>query len=358
MTIDFATKSACTDQVSPQFRLGFPVKILGAAGLRSHDSRRWQNGPHLSVSLAYLRDIFAYLDRIDVRFYRMSGQLAPYLTHPTLPQFHRQLNECATELAAIGDLARQYRLRLTLHPAHYIQLSSPDPQRVARSMAELNAAAALLEAMGLTYDTVIVVHVGGAYGSPAQARERFVRHFGQLPDSTQRRLALENDDRRFSLEDTLWIHQRTGVRLVLDTLHHHCFNPSGIPLPDALELALQTWPPDSKPKIHVSSPRTAARQIRRQGQTHVQAPLPNQHSDFIHPFEMIGLLRMAVTLGCRPFDIMLEAKAKDLALLRLREIIQRFAPELFPLVGSAVGQNADSAVLHGEENASAEQTES
>ena len=42
------------------YHLGFPVKVIGTP-LRSHDSRRWQNEPHLSVSLAYLRDIFTYL---------------------------------------------------------------------------------------------------------------------------------------------------------------------------------------------------------------------------------------------------------------------------------------------------------
>ena len=58
------------------YRLGVPVKILGAP-LPSHDSRRWQNAPHLSVSLAYLRDIIAYLDRRRIRVYRLAGQLAP-----------------------------------------------------------------------------------------------------------------------------------------------------------------------------------------------------------------------------------------------------------------------------------------
>ena len=75
-------------------RLGFPVKVLGAP-LRSHDSRRWQNQPHLSVSLAYLRDIFTYLHRQGIAFYRLAGQLAPYATHPNLPAFHRQLDECS-----------------------------------------------------------------------------------------------------------------------------------------------------------------------------------------------------------------------------------------------------------------------
>ena len=39
-------------------------------------------------------------------------------------------------------------------------------------------------------------------------------------------------------------------------------------------------------------------------------------------------MRLARDLRLRPFDIMLEAKAKDLALLRLREQIAHFAPDL------------------------------
>ena len=36
-------------------RLGFAVKVLGGGGLPSHDTRRWQSGPHLRVSLERLR---------------------------------------------------------------------------------------------------------------------------------------------------------------------------------------------------------------------------------------------------------------------------------------------------------------
>lgn len=313
------------------YRLGLPVKVLGAS-LRSHDSRRWQNQPHLSVSLAYLRDIFEYLHQHDIRFYRLAGQLAPYLTHPDLPAFHRQIEECTTELAAIGDLARQYSLRLSMHPAHYIQLSSPNPQRVERSGQELAVAATLLEAMGLGVEAVIVVHVGGVYEDKLASRERFVRHFAALPTATRARLVLENDDRHYALQDMLWLHQRTDLRLVLDTLHHRCLNLSGHSLLNALALTLATWPADQRPKIHFSSSRTALRELVRQGQRHLQMPLPNQHSDFIDPFDFIDLLRSARTHQLRPFDIMLEAKAKDLALFRLREQMAKFAPDLVEVV--------------------------
>ena len=42
-------------------RLGFAVKVLGDGGLPSHDTRRWQSGPHLRTSLERLRAVLAYL---------------------------------------------------------------------------------------------------------------------------------------------------------------------------------------------------------------------------------------------------------------------------------------------------------
>ncbi len=314
------------------YRLGVPVKIIGMAGLRAHDSRRWQNQPHLSVSLAYVRDIFEYLYSRNIGFYRLSGQLAPYLTHPDMPQFHRQIEECATELAAIGDMARDYGIRLSMHPGHYIQLSSPDPIRVQRSQAELIAAASLLDALGAAPDAVVVIHIGGAYGDRQASRRRFVENFNTLKRATRQRLALENDDRQFDLADTFWVHRHTGIPLVLDTLHQRCLNRHGYTITEALALALATWPQTQRPKIHFSSPRTALRHLVRNGETHVQMPLANQHSDFIHPFEFIDLLRDAQAANLRAFDIMLEAKGKDLALLRVREQITKFAPDLTGLV--------------------------
>ena len=312
----------------PRIRLGFPVKVLGAAGLRSHDSRRWQNRPHLSVSLAYLRDIFLYLERREIRFYRMAGQLAPYLTHPDLPAFHSQLDECSTELAAIGDMARQQRMRLTLHPGFFVQLSHPDPTLVARSSQELVAATSLLDGMGLDASSVVVIHVGGGHADLPAALDRFARAANLLPETVRQRLVLENGDRQFSLRDVLWAYRRTGMPVVLDTLHHRCNNPDAIPMLDGLKLALATWPAHMRPKIHLSSPRTAVRTLYRNGQARLQMPLPHQHSDFLHPFEVIDLLQAAVAARLRPFDAMLEAKAKDVALLRLREQIRKYAPDL------------------------------
>jgi len=58
----------------------------------------------------------------------------------------------------------------------------------------------------------------------------------------------------------------------------------------------------------------------------LRRPRPTQHADFIDPFAFFAFLRQAQ--GLRDFDVMLEAKAKDLALLRLCDDLCRFAPEL------------------------------
>jgi len=112
-------------------RLGFAVKVLGEGGMPSHDSRRWQSKPHLRVSLDYVRAIFGYLKRVDLDMYRMSGSLAPYATHPDMPQFRAQVEECLDELADLGALALERGLRLSTHPGQYVVLNSKD-ERSAR----------------------------------------------------------------------------------------------------------------------------------------------------------------------------------------------------------------------------------
>ncbi|NOZ71068.1 MAG: UV DNA damage repair endonuclease UvsE, partial [Chloroflexi bacterium] len=215
-------------------RLGFPVKILSRSGLRNHDGRRWQNRPHLSVSLAYLRDIFLYLDSQHLHMYRLSSELAPYITHPDLPQFHDQIEECADELQSIGEMARALHLRLSFHAPAHVLLNSPNPHHRHRSQTQLNALAHLLDAMHLGPEAVIIIHVGGLYGGRKQALAGFIRGFSELPAPTQARLALEHDHRHFDVSDCLWLHERTGLRLVFDLLHHQLHNPQRLPLTQAL----------------------------------------------------------------------------------------------------------------------------
>ncbi len=312
-------------------RLGCAVRILGQPGLKPYDTRRWKSQPHLTVSLMYLRDILHYLHRHHIRLYRMASELAPYVAHPDFPEFHNQIEEAEAELAHVGELARRYDIRLTFHAPAHVVLSSEDEARVAYSRDTLTALARILDAMGLGPESVIVLHVGGGYDAHRAALDRFCRHVETLPDSVRARLALEHDDTTFDLTDALYVHKRVGLPVVFDLLHHRLLNRERIPMPEALHRALDTWPEGVTPKVHLASPSTAMRTIERRNPltgdrfTTVHPPLPNQHSDFVHPFDAIHLLE---ALGERDADIMVEARGRDLAVARVYQDVLRFAPEL------------------------------
>jgi UV DNA damage endonuclease len=309
-------------------RLGFVVKPLTRPDLRSHDSRRWQNGPHLSVSLAYLRDVFGYLATTGITMYRMSSDLAPYATHPGLPQFHNQVAACESELAEVGRLARRAGLRLSFHTVAATVINSPDPAIAASAGDDLAVLAAILDGMDAGPEAVIVTHVGGVYGSPLAARERCARAVNALQSPIRSRLVLENDDVRFGVEDVLWVHERTGVPLVFDRLHHRLKGWESMPEHEALAACIATWPEGVRPKIHWSTPRTGWQvEARGAGETpRVTRSRWTYHADYVNPFEFIDFMRN--TVGLRRFDIMLEVRAKDLALTQLRSDLERYAPDV------------------------------
>ncbi len=302
-------------------RLGFAVKVLGEGGLPAHDARRWQSGPHLRTSIEALHGVLDYLGRNEIGMYRMTASLAPYATHPDLPRFHRQVEESLEPLAAIGERARELDVRLSTHPGQYVVLNSEDAAVREGAIRDLELQARLLDAMDLGPEAVVVLHVGGAAGGHDAGMDRFLAGFERLSERARARLVIENDDRTYALGHVLALHERTGLRVVWDILHHHCNDPDGIPDREALEAALATWPAGVTPKIHFSSPKTAMEERKKRVGRRVERswvlPQLRAHADVIDPIAFEHFLRE--TAAGHDFDVMLEAKAKDLALLRLRD---------------------------------------
>nr|WP_282600136.1 UV DNA damage repair endonuclease UvsE [Patulibacter sp. SYSU D01012] len=265
------------------------------------------------------------LDELDVRMYRMPTQLAPYATFPGHPEFHGQVEECAEELAAHGARIRELGVRVSTHPGQYTVLNSENPDTQAAAVAELDVQGALFDAMGLGPECVVILHVGGAAGGVDAAHDRFRAGFARLSDAARRRLVIENDDRSFALTDVLPLSEDLGVPVVFDVLHHHCHDPEGLTVGEALDLARGTWPAGVRPKIHYSSPRTALEERERKvGRKTVRTPVVpplRAHADTVDPIGFEELLRGP--LGRGDVDVMLEAKGKDLALVALRDHLVR-----------------------------------
>ena len=305
-------------------RIGFAVKVLGKEGVKSHDARRFGSNPHLRESILYAHGVFDYLAEAGISMYRFSSDFAPYLTHPDMPQFHDQLVECRAELEALGARARKMNLRLSFHPSQYIILNAPSEKLVETSIRDFAAQAEMLDIMGQNDEAVIVTHVGGVYGDADAAIQRFIDNHQLLGEPARRRLVLENDDKSYGVRDVSKIHEATGIRLIFDHQHHTCYNPDGSSYFDACCACLKSWPDGCRPKIHFSSPRQENRVVMRMDKETGKkkafecAALPTQHADYIEGDVFIPFAREVID-NCREFDVMCEAKSKDLAVLKLKE---------------------------------------
>lgn len=241
-----------------------------------------------------------------IKVYRFTSNLVPLCTHP---QFHNWDYRTALEdsFREIGVFVKSHKMRVSLHPDHFTLLNSPRPEVYEASCRDLAYHATVLEAMGLGPDAKMVIHVGGKYDDKFLALDRFKEQFGGLPGNIKDRLVLENDDRCFTAREVLTLSREIGVPMVLD-LHHHQILNDGEDLGSLLPEILATWG-EKLPKIHISSPKS--------GQA------PRHHADYIDADTATVFLNRMKTFD-RDFDLMIEAKQKDLALFKLsRELSEK-----------------------------------
>jgi UV DNA damage endonuclease len=291
-------------------RLGFVASVL-SENLSTSRTCRLRNATDERIreliveNLTALDRVTGFLERQRILLYRISSNLIPFASHRvnTIPWWE----EYAAAFSRIGARLRALDVRISTHPGQHTVLNSPDRAIVSAAVSELVYHARLLDALGADATCKIVVHIGGLYAaSERAARDRFVAAATALPDGVRRRLVVENDDRLFDADEVLAAGRAAGVPVVFDWLHHRA-NPCRRPISEVLAEIFQTWTAaDGRPKVHLSS------QARR-------APA-GAHATFVAARDVIAFLRVAPST---PFDCMLEAKAKERALLKLREDLRQ-----------------------------------
>ena len=243
---------------------------------------------------------------MNISVYRLTSRLVPLATHPAIEEWD-YTKELAQEFSDVGGLIKENNFRISAHPDHFTLINSPSKKVLEASVKDLDYHVRVYEAMGLMdYKYKLVLHVGGLYKDKAGSIARFKENFVLLPDRIRKRIILENDDKSFTAEDVLGICEELKIPMVLDVHHYNCVN-DGTPLGEILPRIFDTWKEDSLvPKIHFSSPKSL-KDFR-------------SHADFINPEEFYEFLKIAKQ-DDRDFDVMLEAKKKDEALLELSKEI-------------------------------------
>jgi UV DNA damage endonuclease len=233
----------------------------------------------------------------DFNMIRLSSDIIPLASHEITSNLDWQ-NKYQLELQLIGQKIKKHDLRVSMHPGQYTVINSLKDEVVQNSIKDLQYHCDVLDLMNVSGD--IVLHVGGAYSDKQSAINRFIETYDNLSDSIKSRLVIENDDKIFTITDVLYVADVCNIPVVFDH-HHFMCNNNGEKLTDFLmDKIYSTWKnKNRKPKVHISSPKTE-KEFR-------------SHHDYIN-FEYV---KEILNLCNDIFDVMVEAKQKDLAVGKL-----------------------------------------
>jgi UV DNA damage endonuclease len=249
-----------------------------------------------------LQAALKFLQHSGIGAFRISSSFFPRFTHPEVGYSLADLPDAGSiihNLQLVKKFRQLHNIRLSFHPDQFIILSSPKEEVVQNAIKELEYQAMLAEHVGAD---VINIHGGGAYNDKKTALQRFRKNFELLSSAVKERLSLENDDRIYTVADLAPVCNDLQVPLVYDVHHHRC-HPDGLTVEDASALARWTWVRSGRePYFHVSSPANGW--LGRD---------PRPHADFIDSADFPDCWTGF------DFTVDVEAKAKELAVLKLKK---------------------------------------
>jgi UV DNA damage endonuclease len=265
-----------------------------------------ERGPAYAAELAAqnLRDLRAILEwnhEHGIDFYRVTSTLVPWNSQFDLADLdtYDRLRNLAERC---GEYVREHGMRLTFHPDYWCRLASTSRDTVERSLRAVEYHADWLDLLGLERSPYfgINVHIGATYDDREATAQRFRDAVRELSPGARARLTVENDD-----EAGLWgvadlvtaVSDRVGVPVVFD-YHHHTFSDRGLSYREGFERAAATW--DCRPAVHYSEPACL----------HGTDAKPQAHAEYV--------ARVPDWLHASA-DVMVEAGAKERALLELRQ---------------------------------------
>jgi UV DNA damage endonuclease len=322
-------------------------RITTSRGIRQaswYPGRRLDKIGELAVANAY--DLLQYLywnESNSIRLFRLGSEIVPWHDHFELTELP-QYDEFASVMRTAGDYAKQHGHRITTHPGPFHVLGSPSQSVAEKSIIGLERHSQVFDLMGFEPSPYnkINIHIGGAYGDFETTANRWIANWHKLSDACRARLVVENDDK-----PSMWsvrmlynmFHCQIGIPITFDYFHHK-FHQDGLSEQEALELARTTWPANVVQCCHYSESRRDEYSLELRAMCEAQgisfdalATWPTfsrmydeyqkikatAHSDYISgPINSYG----------HRVDVMVEAKAKELAIIRYKIRNKQVAPEM------------------------------
>ena len=255
-------------------------------------------------NLDCLLKILKYNVQKGFYFFRISSDLVPFASHPVCT--FDWAGHFSGRFRKVGEFIKEHDIRISMHPDQFVIINALKDDVVERSVWELAYHCTILDKMALDSTAKIQIHVGGVYGDKRSAINRFIERYNSLSNSLKSRLVIENDDRSYSLEDCLSVHEKIGIPIIFDSFHHHCLN-SGETLRHGLQLCASTWmESDGIPMVDYSSQQRGQR--------------PGSHAKTLNMANFKKFLHETRGLD---FDVMLEIKDKETSALKALKILRK-----------------------------------
>ena len=261
---------------------------------------------------------------LEQRMLRLGSDMLPAYTEPQFGHLTKTpyITEMITRrLAEIGNKARANSVRLSMHPGQFCVLASDNPDIVDRSIEEFEYHVDIARWMGYGkqfQDFKINVHISGRQG-PAGIAAAYQR----LTPEARNCITIENDENAWGLDSSLELPDY--IPLVLD-IHHHWCHSGGEYIDakdDRVKRVIDSWR-DMRPTLHYSVSREDLLTGHSTGTLPdfqslcaggLNKPKLRAHSDYMWNTaanDWAGSFRDS-------FDIMVEAKCKNLASIPFEE---------------------------------------
>ena len=246
------------------------------------------------TNLNNLEKIITYNIKNEIYFFRITAKLIPLvdLIPIDLTKYKDKFNK-------LGKLINKNNIRVSVHADEYCVLNSVNDTVVLNSIKILDNLKTIMDLFDVNYN--IILHIGSKTNGIKESIKRFKNNFNLLDNSIKNKIILENDDRNYNVYQTLKLCEDLKLPMCLDIHHHYC-NKCTKNIEYYIKRIYKTYPKETTPKMHYSSPKSKKEK--------------RSHNNYIDSKEFIDFIDLLKKYNIDT-DIMIEAKEKDLALIKL-----------------------------------------
>ena len=234
-----------------------------------------------------------------IKFYRINHTMFHLLTHTNVNIDYKEVFK--NEFNKLKKTIDKYNIRIDTHPDEFCLLTSEKENVTLNSIEILKFHLEIFKLLGINGKCVL--HLGSSKPTKEDALNRFRDNFNKLPIELKSLIILENDDKTYTITDTLTLCEELNIPMVLDYHHYICNHLKNERIDKLLPRIIKTWEiTNLNPKMHFSCPLNSKQK--------------RSHSTYLNYNSFIKFLKLLKPLNT-DIDIMLEAKGKDEALFRL-----------------------------------------